>query len=201
MFKYPLHQRLTINFKLYKIHFRANTFIIVKLDIQTSKLNTMKIKQTFLIFFLLSISTLVWAQNPTPLKFNYSTTAINKLGKPIKSSTIGVQISILKKSPSGTSVYTENHYINTDETGQFSFVIGDGSSKIGAIKSINWLSDDYFLKLSIDENGTNKFLPHSVIQLLIVPYDLSVKKMEALEDTTTTVSDFKHYLGEQFGGG
>ena len=103
----------------------------------------MKKYEIFLIFFSLFISNVLWSQTNYPSKFNFSATALNKSGKPIKSSTIGVQLSILKKSSTGTPVYTENHYVNTDELGQFSVIIGEGSATIGKINSIKWIKDNY----------------------------------------------------------
>jgi hypothetical protein len=63
-------------------------------------------KIIFLSAICFSLWTNVCAQIP-PQAFNYSAVARNPAGQPIATTTIGIQITILKTSTTGTSVYTE----------------------------------------------------------------------------------------------
>ena len=62
-------------------------------------------------FCLLLFSLVAKAQIP-PQAFNYSAVARNAAGQPIATTTIGVQISILKTSATGSVQYSENHFVN-----------------------------------------------------------------------------------------
>jgi hypothetical protein len=114
------------------------------------------------------------AQTP-PNAFNYSAVARNASGQPIANSTIGIQISILKTSTVGTTVYRENHAVNTDAFGLFNLVIGAGSIQSGFMATINWSNDNYYLKVGMDATGGTNFLTMGTTQLLSVPYALYAK--------------------------
>ncbi len=129
-------------------------------------------KKLYLFFtFCLAISTFAQAQIP-PQAFNYSAVARNAAGQPIASATIGIQISILKTSPTGAAQYSENHFVNTDAYGLFNIIIGAGSVQSGSMTNINWSEDNYYLKVGMDVNGGTNFLTMGTTQLLSVPYSL-----------------------------
>lgn len=75
---------------------------------------------------LLLLTLVVNAQIP-PNAFNYSAVARNAAGQPIANTTIGIQTTIIKTSTTGTSQYSENHFVNTDAFGLFNLVIGAGA--------------------------------------------------------------------------
>jgi hypothetical protein len=133
------------------------------------------IKKKLLSTFYLVLFTLgVKAQTP-PNAFNYSAVARNASGQPIVNATIGIQISILKTSPTGTSQYSENHFVNTDAFGLFNLVIGAGALQSGSIATIDWSIDDYYLKVGMDAAGGSSFLTMGTTQLLSVPFALYAK--------------------------
>lgn len=148
-----------------------------------------------ILLFTLSFSLLnfVNAQTP-PNAFNYSAVARNAAGQPIASTTIGIQITILKTSPTGVSQYSENHFVNTDAFGLFNLVIGAGAVQSGSMATIDWSNDNYFLKVGMDAAGGTNFLTMGTTQLLSVPYALYAK-------SAGSVGGFTHYIGEEFGGG
>jgi hypothetical protein len=123
-------------------------------------------------FLLLTIG--LKAQTP-PNAFNYSAVARNAAGQPIATSTIGIQITILKTSPTGASQYSENHFVNTDAYGLFNLVIGTGAVQSGAMATIDWSNDNYYLKVGMDATGGTNFLTMGTTQLLSVPYALYAK--------------------------
>ena len=75
------------------------------------------------------MTTIGFGQQVPPNAFNYSGVARDALGQPIASNTIGIQITIIQSSATGTSVYSENHFVNTDEYGLFDLIIGSSDSK------------------------------------------------------------------------
>jgi hypothetical protein len=100
-------------------------------------------KINLLIVFCLAILSYSQAQIP-PQAFNYSAVARNSAGVPIATSTIGIQVSILKTSTLGPVQYSENHFVNTDAYGLFNLIIGAGAVQSGSISTINWSADNYY---------------------------------------------------------
>jgi hypothetical protein len=125
-----------------------------------------------LCFLLLTLG--VNAQTP-PNAFNYSAVARNAAGQPIATTTIGIQIAILKTSPTGASQYSENHFVNTDAFGLFNLVIGAGAVQSGSMTTIDWSNDNYYLKVGMDAAGGTNFLIMGTTQLLSVPYAMYAK--------------------------
>ena len=154
-----------------------------------------------ILLFTLSFSLLnfVNAQTP-PNAFNYSAVARNPAGQPIATTTIGIQITILKTSPTGASQYSENHFVNTDAYGLFNLVIGAGAVQSGSMTTIDWSNDNYYLKVGMDATGGTSFLTMGTTQLLSVPYALYAKSAGTVSGGGTGGS-FTHYIGEEFGGG
>ena len=148
----------------------------------------------FLLFTLI-----VNAQIP-PNAFNYSAVARNAAGQPIATTTIGIQITILKTSPTGASQYSENHFINTDAFGLFNLVIGAGAVQSGSMATIDWSNDNYYLKVGMDAAGGTNFLIMGTTQLLSVPYAMYAKSAGSLSGGGSG-GGFTHYIGEEFGGG
>jgi uncharacterized protein (TIGR02145 family) len=162
-----------------------------------------------ILLFTLSFSLLnfVNAQTP-PNAFNYSAVARNAAGQPIVTTTIGIQVSILKTSPTGASQYSENHFVNTDAYGLFNLVIGAGAVQSGSMATIDWSNDNYYLKVGMDANGGTNFLTMGTTQLLSVPYALYAKSAGSvsggsnfsgnyndLTNTPTNVSSFNNDAG------
>jgi uncharacterized protein (TIGR02145 family) len=125
-----------------------------------------------LCFLLL---TLVGNAQTPPNAFNYSAVARNAAGQPIATTTIGIQVTILKTSPTGASQYSENHFVNTDAYGLFNLVIGAGAVQSGSMATIDWSNDNYYLKVGMDAAGGTNFLTMGTTQLLSVPYALYAK--------------------------
>lgn len=166
----------------------------------SENLNVMSKKTSLLsslcLFLLL---TLVVNAQPSHNAFNYSAVAWNAAGQPIESTTIGIQITILKTSPTGASQYSENHFVNTDSNGLFNLVIGTGAVQSGSMATIDWSNDNYYLKVSMDANGGKNFLTMGTTQLLTLPYALYAKSAGSVSEAGG--GGFTHYIGEAFGGG
>jgi len=154
-----------------------------------------------ILLLTLSFSLLNFANAQTlPNAFNYSAVARNAAGQPIATTTIGIQVTILKTSPTGASQYSENHFVNTDAYGLFNLVIGAGAVQSGSMATIDWSNDNYYLKVGMDAAGGTNFLTMGTTQLLSVPYALYAKSAGTVSGGGTGGS-FTHYIGEEFGGG
>jgi hypothetical protein len=128
---------------------------------------------------LLLLTLVVNAQIP-PNAFNYSAVARNAAGQPIANTTIGIQTTIIQTSTTGTSQYSENHFVNTDAFGLFNLVIGAGAVQSGSMAVIDWSNDNYYLKIGMDATGGTNFLTMGTTQLLSVPYALHAATADSL---------------------
>ncbi|MBK6500380.1 MAG: hypothetical protein IPG00_20450 [Saprospiraceae bacterium] len=96
----------------------------------------------------------------------------------LKSTNIGIQISILQGSDDGNSVYAERHFPQTNINGLATLEIGDGINISGNFNNINWANGPYFIKTEIDPNGGSNYNVSSVSQILSIPYALLAKNVE-----------------------
>ncbi len=90
-------------------------------------------------------------------------------------STVGMQISILQGSSSGTAVYIEEHSVSTNANGLVSLIIGDGFIITGELDTIDWALGPYFIKTETDPLGGTNYTISGTNQLLSVPYALYAK--------------------------
>jgi hypothetical protein len=181
-------------------------------------------KKISLLFTIVLLASIAYTQVP-PQAFNYSAVARNASNNPIANTTIGIQISILKTNTSGTVVYKENHFVNTDQFGLFNLTVGQGAVQSGSMTTIDWSADSYYLKVGLDATGGTNFVTMGTTQLLSVPYALYAKSSTPTvinAGTNVTITgqgtqanpyvvnaagsggsggNFTHYIGEQFGGG
>jgi hypothetical protein len=172
-------------------------------------------KKILTLFLLVVVAITTNAQAP-PEAFNYSAVARDANSNPIANSTIGIQMTILMGSPIGSTVYQENHFVNTDDYGLFNLIVGGGSILSGTIADIDWGADDYYLQVGMDANGGNNFLNMGSTQLLSVPYALYAKTAGSVNGGSQIDSaaianmgflssggtgTFAHGIGEEFGGG
>jgi hypothetical protein len=123
--------------------------------------------------FILAIILLFNIKAQTPQGFNYQGVARNASGAAITNQAIGLQISILDGSASGTTVYTETHNQTTDANGLFSLTIGGGTATLGTFTGINWaVGGSKWLKISMDAAGGSNYQLIGSSQLMSVPYAL-----------------------------
>lgn len=134
-------------------------------------------KHLLLLLVLLSLSFSVYAQSPK--KISYQAVARDAQGLPVGGQTINVQFNILKGSPSGGGVYSENHSgTPTNEFGLFNVQIGNGSNASGSLAAVDWSDGPYFLSVGIDMNNGSNFQNVGVTELLSVPYALHAQTVD-----------------------
>ncbi|MDA7744693.1 tail fiber domain-containing protein [bacterium] len=105
-----------------------------------------------------------------PSKFNYQAVARDASGVVISDGTVGVKVSILTGSATGTEVYSETHSAATNVYGMMNFQIGAGSGATGDISTITWGSDAHFIKVEMDPAGGSSYTVSNTSELISVPY-------------------------------
>jgi len=120
----------------------------------------------------------VFAQAPD--KMSYQAVIRNSSNALIVSTTLGMQISILLGSSSGTAVYEETQTPTSNTNGLVSLEIGEGTVVSGDFTTIDWANGPYFIKTETDPTGGTNYAIIGTSQLLSVPYALHAKTAETL---------------------
>jgi uncharacterized protein (TIGR02145 family) len=107
-----------------------------------------------------------------PQKMSYQAVIRNASNTLVINQSIGMRISILQGSVSGTPVYVENHSASTNVNGLVSIEIGGGNVVTGSFAAINWANGPYFIKTETDPSGGVNYTIIGTSQLLSVPYAL-----------------------------
>ena len=111
-----------------------------------------------------------------PQKMSYQAlirTAGNVL---VTSSPVGMQISILQGSATGTAVYVETQMAVTSTDGLLTIEIGNGVPVTGTFSAIDWSAGPYFIKSETDPAGGTAYSITATSQLLSVPYALYAER-------------------------
>ena len=123
------------------------------------------------------VTLLAMAQAPNLL--NYQGVARNAAGNVLPNQSIGLRLSILSGSSSGTLVYQETRTVLTNAFGLFNVQVGGpgATSTVGTIAGVNWTafgagSGTKFLQVELDPNGGSSYVNVGSTQMLSVPYSL-----------------------------
>lgn len=107
-----------------------------------------------------------------PNKFSYQAVVRDASSQLVVSTQVGVKISILQGSVTGSPVYVETSSPSTNVNGLFSIQIGNGTVVSGDFSLISWSNSPYFIKSEIDPAGGTDYTIEAVSELLSVPYAL-----------------------------
>jgi len=127
-------------------------------------------KILFSLLLLMTASTAVWAQ--VPQQISYQSVIRDGNNKVIASSTVGIKISLLQGSATGSAVYVETHRKATNANGLVSLEIGTGTVLSGSFASINWANGPYLIKTETDPTGGTNYSAPGVFAMNSVPYAL-----------------------------
>jgi len=142
-------------------------------------------KKVFTILAAVVLTITVFAQ--TPQKMSYQAVIRDGSNNLVSNQLIGIKISILEGSATGTVVYTETQTPTTNYNGLVSIEIGGGTG----FNAINWGNGIYFIKNETDPTGGTNYTITGTSQVLSVPYALYSKTAEdswiIFQDSTLSV--------------
>ncbi len=132
-------------------------------------------KKAFTLLAAILIFTNVWSQSPE--KMSYQAVIRNSSDVLVTNTPVGMQISILQGSETGTVVYIETQTPTTNANGLVTIEIGSDAG----FASIDWANGPYFIKTETDPTGGTSYSITGTSQLLSVPYALHAKTAESIE--------------------
>jgi hypothetical protein len=135
-------------------------------------------KKIYAILVAVVLTAGVFAQ--TPEEMSYQAVIRNTSNALVTNTNIGIQISILQSSNTGTAVYIERHFPTTNQNGLVTLEIGTGIVVSGVFSTIDWENGPYFIKTETDLNGGANYTITGTNQLLSVPYALHAKTAETI---------------------
>ncbi|MEM9051691.1 MAG: hypothetical protein AAGC47_06525 [Bacteroidota bacterium] len=139
----------------------------------------MKTLKSILTLFIVAFATTAFAQGTTGI--NYQAVVRDGGGNIVANQTVSYRLSINEGSAFGTTVYSEDHSVSTDDRGLVNMIIGDGSSS-DDFSAINWGANSHFLEVEIDTDGGNDFINLGTSELNSVPYALHAATASNVDD-------------------
>ena len=130
----------------------------------------MRLFNIIFIILLGLFSSTAYSQAPSIM--SYQAVIRDNTGAIVASQPIGIKISILQGSVTGTPVYVEEQSPTSNSNGLISIQVGSGQATQGSIQTIDWASGPYFIQSSCDISGGNNYSVIGTTQLLSVPYAL-----------------------------
>ena len=138
-----------------------------------------KILYTILAALLFPIA--IFAQAPE--KMSYQAVVRNSGDALVTNQVVGMQISILQTTATGTAVYVETQIPTTNVNGLVTLEIGTGTVVSGDFTTIDWSDDSYFIKTETDPTGGTSYTITGTSQLLSMPYALYAKTAGSSTET------------------
>ena len=122
-------------------------------------------KKIITTLFAIAAFATLYAQ--VPQGFNYQAVVRNAAGQLMVNRSVGVRISIIQSSETGTVVYQQESPVTTNANGLFTLIVGDNSNEFAAI---NWANGPYYIKSEVDLNGGRNYTLSTTQKILAVPY-------------------------------
>jgi hypothetical protein len=144
-------------------------------------------KRIFIIIAALMLTSGAFAQ--APQKMNFQAVIRDASNVLITNQSVGLRISILQSSTTGTVVYEETQTATTNINGLVTLEIGTGSVTVGALNAVDWGSDSFFIKTEADPAGGTNYAITGVSQLMSVPYAFHANSVENdMDEQTLTLN-------------
>ena len=134
---------------------------------------------------LLLLSTGSFAQT-IPEKMSYQAVVRDADGQLVSGTEMGMRISILQNTTTGTPVYVEIHTPTSNENGLVSIEIGMGATS-DDFSSIDWSTGPYYIKTETDLAGGSNYVISGTSQLMSVPYALHAKVAESVSSPVYSI--------------
>ncbi|MDY6348341.1 MAG: hypothetical protein SPL42_07960, partial [Bacteroidales bacterium] len=148
-----------------------------------------------LITMAIMVLAVAVAMAQAPEKFTYQAVVRNASNSLVANAPVGVRVSILQGSATGSAVYSETHVATTNANGLVTLSIGGGNVQQGAFADIDWANGTYFLKTETDPDGGTNYSITSTQQLMSVPYALYAKEAGNIPTVPANVSAFTNDAG------
>ena len=141
-------------------------------------------KRLYTIIVAILLSATSFAQ--VPEKMSYQAVVRDAAGELVSDQSVGMRISILQTTTTGTAVYVETHTPSSNINGLVSIEIGTGSTS-DDFSTIDWSADLYFIKSEIDLTGSDSYSITGTSQLMSVPYALHAKVAESVSSPVYSI--------------
>ena len=145
----------------------------------------------FYAILCLAIASLTQLQAQAPQGFNYQATVRNSSGDLIVNTNVYFKFNVIQGSNTAVPIFTETHYVPTDDLGQVNLIIGQGTANTGTFSALDWSLGSYYL--GIELNTGNGYVAMGTTQLLSVPYALYA---ENSGNSTPTTPNLETVLAE-----
>lgn len=124
------------------------------------------------LFILLSITitSVLQLQAQVPQGFNYQASVRNSSGELVVNTNVYFKFNVIQGSQTAVPIFTETHYVPTDDLGQVNLIIGQGTANTGVFSELDWSQGSYYLGIELDTGSG--YLVMGTTQLLSVPYAL-----------------------------
>ena len=126
--------------------------------------------KNFYAILCIVIASLTQLHAQAPQGFNYQATVRNSAGDLIVNTNVYFKFNVIQGSQTAVPIFTETHYVPTDDLGQVNLVIGQGTANTGIFSELDWSLGSYYLGIELDTG--NGYVAMGTTQLLSVPYAL-----------------------------
>ena len=147
--------------------------------------------KNFYAILCLAIASLTQLQAQAPQGFNYQATVRNSSGDLIVNTNVYFKFNVIQGSQTAVPIFTETHYVPTDDIGQVNLIIGQGTANTGAFSALDWSLGSYYLGIELDTG--DGYVAMGTTQLLSVPYALYA---ENTGNSTPTTPNLETVLAE-----
>ena len=129
----------------------------------------------------LFICSIAFAMNVTaqaPEGINYQAVVRDLAGATITNAPVGLKLSLIQTSATGTVVYEETFSPFSNDFGLVNVVFGQGTVVSGTFANVDWSAGPYFIEVAADVTGGTSYDILGTQQLMSVPYALYAKSAE-----------------------
>ena len=147
--------------------------------------------KNFYAILCLAIASLTQLQAQAPQGFNYQATVRNSSGDLIVNTNVYFKFNVIQGSQTAVPIFTETHYVPTDDLGQVNLIIGQGTANTGSFSALDWSLGSYYLGIELDTG--DGYVAMGTTQLLSVPYALYA---ENTGNSTPTTPNLETVLAE-----
>jgi hypothetical protein len=127
-------------------------------------------KNKIILISLLLIAFLSFGQ--APQKMSFQAVIRNSSNVIVVNALVGIRISILQGSATGTAVFVETHVVTTNLNGLATLAIGTGTNVSGSMVAIDWSTGPFFIMSETDPTGGSAYSITGTSELMSTPYAL-----------------------------